>query len=65
MFFIQLKDVARSMVAKADELDRAFLVKADPRAVQGGAICEDADDLRTLARHVRALARNVQNHEEG
>lgn len=46
---------------RADELDEAFLRKADPRAVQGGAICEEAHELRQVK---DALAKLVLDAEE-
>lgn len=39
----------RMLKRKADALDEAFLKTADPRAVQGGATCEEADEWRKLA----------------
>lgn len=46
---------------KADELDEAFLARADARAVQGGAICEEANELRQLK---DTLAKLVLDAEE-
>ena len=43
---IQLRATART---KAKEADEAFLAHADPRAVQGGAICEEAQQWLALA----------------
>ena len=37
------------------EYDTVFLGWADPRAVQGGATCEDAGHLREIGQKLRAL----------
>ncbi len=51
-----LQQVAATCRAKADILDEAFLKRADPRAVQGGAICEDANEWRQLSTQLKRLA---------
>jgi hypothetical protein len=40
----------------ADVFDTEFLNRTDPRALQGGAICEEASELRTLAKGLLAIA---------
>ena len=45
-----IKDLARTVASKADDMDTAFLKHADPRAIQGGAIDEDAEIWRELSR---------------
>lgn len=51
-----LRQVAATCRVKADVLDEAFLRHADPRAVQGGAICEDANEWRQLSTQLKRLA---------
>lgn len=51
-----LQQIAGTCRVKADALDEAFLKRADPRAVQGGAICEDASEWRQLSTQLKRLA---------
>lgn len=46
---------ARACRVKADELDEAFVKHADPRSLQGGAICDDANELRELRKELMRL----------
>jgi hypothetical protein len=57
----QTLDLSRIFKMHADAADKAFLKHADPRAVQGGAICEEADQLRNIARQLRELACTVED----
>lgn len=44
----------------ADELDAAFIKHCDPRALQGGAICEEAHEWRLTARALRGIASQME-----
>jgi hypothetical protein len=48
---------------RADELDEAFLAHADARAVQGGAICEEAQEFRELKDRLAKLALDMEEME--
>ncbi len=52
--------LARKFRAEADRLDTIFTQTCDPRALQGGAICEDADIHRAFSRKLFALAREME-----
>lgn len=60
----QAQRLGRALKAQADALDAAWLKTADPRAVQGGAICEEASGYRDLARTAYRLCTQIQEHEE-
>lgn len=55
----QTRDLARAYSKEADARDEAFLKTADPRAVQGGQICEEANELRAVARKLNTIANEV------
>ena len=57
----QTLDLSRAFKAKADAADNAFLKRADARSVQGGAICEEADQLRAIGHQLRELACTVED----
>jgi hypothetical protein len=44
----------------ADELDEAFVKHCDPRALQGGAICEEAHEWRRTSRALRGIASQME-----
>lgn len=48
--------LARKFKTRADELDEAFIRHCDPRALQGGAICEEANTYRSISRQLCSLA---------
>jgi hypothetical protein len=48
---------------KADALDALFLKTADPRAVQGGATCEEADKWREVARKAGEIIRLIPDQD--
>ena len=53
--------LAREFETEANKIDVAiFFRRADPRAVQGGAIDEKAERLRALARKLRSIASAVE-----
>lgn len=58
------REVARSCKRRATELDEAFLKGADLRAIQGGAICEEAQMWRDLANEAYRLCGRIQDMEE-
>lgn len=53
----------RMLKRKADALDEAFLKNADPRAVQGGAICEEASEWRELANKAAEIVRLIPDQD--
>lgn len=57
----QTLDLARAFGKEADLRDDAFLKLTDPRAIQGGALCEEADQLRGIRRQLRELACAVED----
>lgn len=52
--------VARKCKVRADALDQAWLKRADPRAVQGGAVCEEAQEWHQAARDAFTLCRTIR-----
>jgi len=48
--------LARKFKTEADRLDTIFTQTCDPRALQGGATCEDADLHRHFARKLFVMA---------
>lgn len=54
-------ELAKEFRTEADALDEAFLKRADPRAVQGGAICEEASEARKISRQLKELACVVED----
>ncbi len=52
MIYRQTKELAAHYRREANRLDNEWLRTADKRAVQGGAICDEADQLRKLALHL-------------
>jgi len=56
----ETKALARAYRAEADRLDELWLKTADPRAVQGGDTCEDADFYRRQAYRLFDLARELE-----
>ena len=50
-------DLRAAARMRGQEADEAFLKHSDPRAVQGGAICEEASRWRELARTLTEAAR--------
>jgi hypothetical protein len=52
--------LAKRFRAEADRLDTIFTQTCDPRALQGGAICEHADLHRKFAFKLFELAREMQ-----
>jgi len=59
----ETRDLAKRLRAEADRLDESFTQIADSRALQGGAICEEADDYRKFARKIFAVAREMNELE--
>lgn len=53
--------LARKFKAEADRLDTIFTQTCDPRALQGGALCEDAVIHRGFAHKLLALAREMES----
>lgn len=58
-----IRQLAATAKMKADQADEVFLAHADPRAVQGGAIDEEAGEWRELARMLTAAARQADKIE--
>lgn len=56
----ETKALARKFRLEANRLDTIFTQTCDPRALQGGAICEDAETHREFARELFALAREIE-----
>ena len=56
----ETKTLARKFRAEADRLDTIFTQTCDPRALQGGAICEGADIHRGFSRRLFELAREIE-----
>ncbi len=52
--------LARRFRTEADRLDTIFTQTCDPRALQGGATCEDADLHRKFASKLFDIAREMQ-----
>ena len=44
---------------KADDADTAFISTTDPRALQGGAVCEIANTYREIAKSLRDLTKKL------
>lgn len=57
------REVSRMCRIKANELDDAFVKHCDPRALQGGAICEEAHEWRELARQAAKLTMEINDAE--
>jgi hypothetical protein len=57
---VETVELAKRFRAEADRLDSIFTQTADPRALQGGAICEDAAIHRDFSRKLFALAREME-----
>jgi hypothetical protein len=58
-----IRQMAQTAKFKADEADEAFLKHADPRAVQGGAIDEEASEWRKLSALLMAAAAHASKME--
>jgi hypothetical protein len=58
------REVARALKRKAKEADEALLKTVDPRAVQGGAVSEEAQSWRRLADEAYRLAGRIQDYED-
>lgn len=58
----EIKAMAKRVKFDARSADEAWLKKADPRAVQGGAICEDAHSLRVAASKLAAIANELEGN---
>lgn len=54
-------ELSNAFRREAKALDEAYLKRADMRAVQGGATCEEAALCRTIARQIRELACVVED----
>ncbi len=52
--------LARRFFTEADRLDTIFFATADDRAIQGGAVCEDAALHRAFGRKLMALASEME-----
>jgi hypothetical protein len=52
--------LARACRCHSEELDVAFVKRADPRAIQGGAIDEEAHQWRQYGREIMAIARAME-----
>jgi hypothetical protein len=52
--------LAAEFKAEARRMDEAFVRRADPRALQGGAIDEEAHRLRSIARTLCNIASAVE-----
>lgn len=52
--------LVRDMQMEADRLDTIFTQRADLRALQGGAIDEEAERLRQAARNLRQIATIIE-----
>ena len=53
------RQLARACRCRAEEFEQGWLKNADPRAVQGGAVCEDAQPWYAMARKFNALANEM------
>lgn len=53
------RDLARRVSRAAKASDEACLKHADPRAVQGGDMNEEGDQLRQFARRLNAIANDM------
>lgn len=53
--------LARAARCHADDLDAAFVKHCDPRALQGGAIDEEANEWRKRVREIRAVAAQIED----
>lgn len=53
--------LARAARCYADDCDAAFVKHCDPRALQGGAIDEEASDWRLIAHNIRHLAASIED----
>lgn len=60
----KMREVARLLKAEANKCDEAFLKTADSRAIQGGAICEEANEWRELSNKAYVLAVQITQQEE-
>lgn len=58
-----VRDVARQCSREAKILDEAWLKTADSRAVQGGAVCEQAQSWYATSRKLNALANELMSDE--
>jgi hypothetical protein len=56
----KILNLALEFWREADKLDDAFLRTADPRAIQGGACCEEADAYREIWRKLSDLYRSIE-----
>lgn len=59
--YAKTMELAKAFRTTADALEEAFLKRADARAVQGGAICEEASEARKIARQLKELACVVED----
>lgn len=53
--------LSRAARCIADEHDADFVKHCDPRALQGGAIDEEANEWRKIVRDIRALAARIED----
>jgi hypothetical protein len=60
----EIRKMAKTAKMKADMADEAFLKRADPRAVQGGAIDEVASQWRELSGLLFAASRFAARVED-
>ena len=56
LILAQVKQASADAKAMANKLDAAFIESCDPRALQGGAVCEDAAAWRDKAAMLRGIA---------
>ena len=61
--FNQTIALAKALKQEANRLDMEFTRTCDPRALQGGANCQDADDYRAAAKTVFAVARELPGRQ--
>lgn len=52
--------LARASRYHSEMLDADFVKHCDPRALQGGAICEEAHEWRQYGREIMAIARAME-----
>ena len=52
--------LARKFKAEADRLDTIFTQTCDPRALEGGAYCHEANEHRELSRKLFEIARHME-----
>ena len=57
----ETRTLAKKFRGEADRIDTIFTQTCDSRALQGGAICEEADSYRKVSRELFKIVRMMES----